>query len=86
VGLLRVRDRETGRFLYTEQLGRRPRETSWAYVRRSVRREAQVREQFECETLQANSRVGAASGEEFLKPYPKYGLVPRADGEAGDRI
>ena len=43
-----VRDRETGRFLYTEQLERRPRETSWAYVRH----EAQVREHFKCETLQ----------------------------------
>lgn len=50
--LLMVRDRETGRFLYTERLERRPGETSWEYVRRSVRREAQVKERFKGETLQ----------------------------------
>jgi len=37
-----VRDRKTGRFLYTERLERRRAETSWEYVRRSVRREARV--------------------------------------------
>jgi len=45
-----------------------------------------VREQFECETLQAITGWEAASVEEYLKSYPEYGLVPRADGEAGDRI
>ena len=40
--LLMVRDRNTGRFLYTERLERRPGETPWEYVRRSVRREAQI--------------------------------------------
>ena len=46
VDLLMVHHRLTGRFVYTEQLERRPGETSWEYVRRSVRREAQVRDSF----------------------------------------
>jgi hypothetical protein len=41
-----VRDRDTGRFLYTERLERQARVTSWEYVRRSVRRESRVRERF----------------------------------------
>src|SRR3712207_7845937 len=49
VDLLMVRDRVTGRFVYTEQLERRPRETTWEYIRRSVRREAQVRDRFRSE-------------------------------------
>jgi len=77
-----VRDRKTGRFLYTEQLERRPGETSWEYVRRSVRREAQVRERFKGETLQVIVGWGAGSVEEFLKSYPEYGPVPKTDGEA----
>jgi hypothetical protein len=81
-----VRDRETGRFLYTEQLERRPGETSWEYVRRSVRREAQVRERFKGETLQVIVGWGAGSVEEFLNSYPEYGSVPKTDGEAEDEI
>jgi hypothetical protein len=81
--LLMVRDRETGRFLYTEQLERRSGETSWEYVRRSVRREAQVRERFKGETLQVLVGWGAASVEEFLESYPEYGPVRKTDGEAG---
>ena len=78
-----VRDRETGRFLYTEQLERRPGETSWEYVRRSVRREAQVRDRFKGETLQVLVGWGAGSVEEFLESYPEYGPVQKPDGEAG---
>ena len=44
--LLMVRDRSTGRFVYTERLERRSGETSWEYVRRSVRREARIRTRF----------------------------------------
>jgi len=58
VDLLMVRDRVTGRFVYTEQLERRPGETTWEYIRRSVRREAQVRDRFKGERL----RVGGGFG------------------------
>jgi hypothetical protein len=81
-----VRDRKTGRFLYTEQLERRPGETSWEYVRRSVRREAQVRERFKGETLQVIVGWGAGSVEEFLNSYPEYGPVLRTEGEAEEPI
>ena len=80
--LLMVRDRITGRFVYTEQLERRPGETPWEYVRRSVRREAQVRDRFKGETLQVIVGWGAGSVEEFLKSYPEYGGPGgTADGE-----
>jgi hypothetical protein len=78
-----VRDRETGRFLYTERLERRPGETSWEYVRRSVRREAQVKERFKGETLQMIVGWGAGFVEEFLESYPEYGPVQNPDDEAG---
>lgn len=81
--LLMVRDRDTGRFLYTERLERRPGETSWEYVRRSVRREARIRERFKEERLQVIVGWGAGSVEEFLQSYPEYGPVQRPDGEAG---
>jgi hypothetical protein len=83
VDLLMVRDRLTGRFVYTEQLERRPGETSWEYIRRSVRREAQVRDHFKGETLQVIVGWGAGSVEEFLESYPEYGPVRKADGEPG---
>src|SRR5918992_230472 len=86
VDLLMVHDRLTGRFVYTEQLERRPGETSWEYVRRSVRREAQVRDSFKGETLQVIVGWGAASVEEFLESYPEYGPVETPDGEAGDAV
>ena len=73
VDLLMVRDRDTGRFLYAEQLERNPGETSWEYVRRSVRREVQVRDSFKGETLQVIVGWGAGSVEEFLESYPEYG-------------
>ena len=84
VDLLMVRDRVTGRFVYTEQLERRPGETPWEFVRRSVRREAQVRDRFKGETLQVIVGWDAGSVEEFLESYPEYGPVQKADGEPGD--
>jgi hypothetical protein len=76
-----VRDRDTGRFLYTERLERRPGETSWEYVRRSVRREARIRVRFSEERLQVIVGWGAGSVDEFLESYPEYGPV-KTDGEA----
>ena len=70
-----VRDLATGRFLYTERLERRPGETSWEYVRRSVRREAHIRTQFSEETQQVIMGWGADSVEDFLESYPEYGPV-----------
>jgi hypothetical protein len=84
VDLLMVRDRVTGRFVYTEQLERRPGETPWEFVRRSVRREAQVRDRFKGETLQVIVGWDAGSVEEFLESYPEYGPVQKADSEPGD--
>jgi hypothetical protein len=81
VDLLMVRDQVTGRFLYTEQLERRPGETPWKYVRRSVRWEAQVRDLFQGETFQVIVRWGACSVEEFLDSYPEYGPDEKTDGE-----
>jgi hypothetical protein len=84
VDLLMVRDRATGRFIYTEQLERRPGETPWEYVRRSVRREAQVRDRFKGETLQVIVGWGAGSVEEFLESYPEYRSAETTEGEPGD--
>ncbi len=86
VDLLMVRDRVTGRFVYTEQLERRPGETTWEYIRRSVRREAQVRDRFKGETLQVLVGWGAGSVEEFLRSYPEYGPVESTGGEAGETV
>ena len=79
-----VRDRVTGRFVYTEQLERRPGETTWEYIRRSVRREGQVRDRFNGERLQVLVGWGAGSVEEFLRSYPEYGSIESTDGEAGE--
>jgi len=76
-----VRDRVTGRFVYTERLERRSGETTWEYVRRSVRREAQVRDRFKGESLQVIVGWGAGSVEEFLESYPEYGPVETAESE-----
>lgn len=84
--LLMVRDRDTGRFLYTERLERRPGETSWEYVRRSVRRESQVRERFNGERLEVIVGWGVGSVEEFLETYPEYKSVQKTDGEAGGKV
>ena len=70
-----VRDRATGRFLYTERLERRSGETSWEYVRRSVRREAHIRDRFTGDGRQVIVGWGSGSVEEFLKSYPEYGPV-----------
>ena len=79
-----VRDRVSGRFIYTEQLKRRPGETTWEYVRRSVRREAQVRNRFRGEDLQVIVGWGAGSVEEFLRSYPEYGPLVSPESEPGD--
>ena len=73
--LLMVRERGTGRFLYTERLERRAGETSWEYVRRSVRREAHIRARFTGDAQQVIMGWGADSVEDFLKSYPEYGPV-----------
>jgi hypothetical protein len=75
-----VRDRSTGRFLYTERLERRQGETSWEYVRRSVRREARIRDRFSAENQQVIMGWGADSVEDFLRSYPEYGPVPAPGG------
>lgn len=67
-----VRDRTTGRFVYTEQLERRAGETTWEYVRRSVRRKTQIRERFGEETFDVLVGWGTGSVEEFLEVYPEY--------------
>ena len=79
--LLMVRDRDTGRFVYTERLERRPGETSWEYVRRSVRRETRIRDRFKEEGLQVIVGWGAGSVEEFLESYPEYGPVQETEAE-----
>ncbi len=77
--LLMVRDRATGRFLYTERMERRPGETSWEYVRRSVRREGQVRSHYAKDTQQVLVGSGSGSVEEFLKSHPEYAPVADED-------
>ena len=86
VDLLMVRDRVTGRFVYTEQLERRPGEATWEDVRRSVRREAQVRDRFKGERVQDLGGWGAGSVERFLRSYPEYGPVESTDGEARETV
>ena len=81
-----VRDQDTGRFLYTERLKHLPRETSWEYIRRSVRRESQVRERFNGERLEVIVGWGADRVKEFLEAYPEYGPVETTDGEARDKV
>ena len=77
--LLMVREKATGRFVYTEQMERREGETSWEYVRRSVRREGQIRARFGGVGMEVLVGWGAASVEEFIEAYPEYG--PEGDGE-----
>jgi hypothetical protein len=75
-----VRDRSTGRFVYTERLERRFGETSWEYVRRSVRREARIRTRFEGDAMEVIVGWDVDSVEEFLRAYPEY----RTDGDSSD--
>ncbi len=70
--LLMVRDRNTGRFVYTEQMERRSGETPWEYVRRSVRRESQMKDRFAEDAMQVLVGWGTGSVEEFLDSYPEY--------------
>ena len=81
--LLMVRERPSGRFVYVETLERRRGETPWAYVRRSVRREAQIRASFSSETSEVIVGWGMGSVEEFLKTYPEYGPRDEHAAESG---
>ena len=90
-----VRDRSTGRFVYTERLERRVGETSWEYVRRSVRREARIRTRFGGDALQVIVGWNVDSVEDFLRLHPEYRLdgdggasgTPRRDGRSeGDAL
>jgi hypothetical protein len=89
--LLMVRDRSTGRFVYTERLERRAGETSWEYVRRSVRREARIRTRFAGNAMQVIVGWNVESVEEFLRSHPEYRLdgtpdgAPETDGHDGSR-
>ena len=74
-----VRERVTGRFVYTERLERRDGETAWEYVRRSVRREGRVRTRFDPDTTEVIVGWGVDSVEDFLRAYPEY----RSDGVSG---
>ena len=81
--LLMVRDRSTGRFVYTEQLERRPGETSWEYVRRSVRREARIRARFDEDAMEVIVGWDVDSVEAFLRAYPEYRTDGDSDGAWG---
>ncbi len=76
--LLMVRERATGRFVYTEQLERRPGETPWEYVRRSVRREGTIRTRFDADATEVIVGWGVDSVEDFLRANPEY----RSDGDS----
>lgn len=80
-----VRDRRTGRFVYTERLERKLGETPWEYVRRSVRREGQIRARFNRSTLEVLVGWGTGSVEEFLEAYPEYAPDGATDGPTGGR-
>jgi hypothetical protein len=80
---LMVRDRSTGRFVYTEQLERRAGETSWEYVRRSVRREARIRTRFDGDATEVIVGWNVDSVEEFLRAHPRYRTEGTSDGASG---
>lgn len=79
--LLMVRDREARRFVYVEQLSRMTGESPWEYVRRSVRREAQIKARFATGQFQVLVGWGVSSVEEFLETYPEYGPVETSKSE-----
>jgi hypothetical protein len=87
-----VRDRGTGRFVYTERLERRSGETSWEYVRRSVRREARIRTRFDGDAMEVIVGWDVDSVEEFLRAYPEYrsdeatGMRERSERLEGDAV
>ena len=78
--LLMVRDRSTGRFVYTERLERRSGETSWEYVRRSVRREARIRTRFEEGTTEIIVGWDVDSVEAFLRAHPEHSIDDNSGG------
>ena len=80
--LLMVRDRSTGRFVYTERLERRAGETSWEYVRRSVRREARIRTRFDAKATEVIVGWNVDSVEDFLRAHPEYRRDGDSDGDA----
>ena len=85
--LLMVRDRSTGRFVYTERLERRAGETSWEYVRRSVRRETRIRTRFDGHAIEVIVGWNVGSVEEFLRSHPEYRPEGTPDGaEGGDGL
>jgi len=88
VDLLMVRDRSTGRFVYTERMERRAGETPWEYARRSVRREGQIRTRFAEDALEVIVGWGTDSVEEFLRAHPEYrpGDVAGDGRLEGDRV
>ncbi len=67
-----VRERATGRFVYTERLERRAGETAWEYVRRSVRREGRIRASFDPDATEVIVGWGIDSVEDFLRANPEY--------------
>jgi hypothetical protein len=86
-----VRERATGRFVYTERLERRPGETAWEYVRRSVRREGRIRTRFDQDTTEVIVGWGVESVGDFLRANPEYRTDGEADGtsdgpERGERL
>jgi hypothetical protein len=81
--LLMVRNRSTGRFVYTERLERRVGETLWEYVRRSVRREARIRTRFDGDAMEVIVGWNVDSVEEFLRRHPEYHMDGDPGGAAG---
>lgn len=83
--LLMVRDRSTGRFVYTERLERRSGETSWEYVRRSVRREARIRTRFDGDGIEIIVGWGVDSVKAFLRAHPEYRTDKDSEGASRTR-
>jgi hypothetical protein len=83
--LLMVRDRSTGRFVYTERMERRTGETSWEYVRRSVRREASIRTRFDGPAMEVIVGWDVDSVEDFLRAHPEYRSGGTSDGASRTR-
>ena len=81
-----VREKATGRFVYTEQMERRDGETSWEYVRRSVRREAKIRSRFDGDGLEVLVGWGTSSVEEFVEAYPEYQPPSGGDRLEGETV
>ncbi len=75
-----VRDRKTGRFIYTERLDRHARETPWKYVRR----EAKIRQYYTGETLEVMVGYGVGSVEELLESYPEYRVPAKESTSVGN--